>query len=76
MKVMTRRTTGRQAVPLMGLAPGLRRLHSFKLPAEPEPGATHHRLVLADGAAGAWLALSEGAVRQEMQPHAIDTERR
>ena len=37
MQPVARRTTGRQAVPLVGLAPGLRRLHPFELQAEAGP---------------------------------------
>ncbi len=42
------RSTGRLAVPLVGLVPGLRRAHPFELLVEVDPGATHYRLILAD----------------------------
>jgi hypothetical protein len=73
-----RRTTGRLAVPLVGLAPGLRRANPFELQAEAVPGATRYRLLLADSAGqratlvsetpsfyldGLWGALAPGFIR-------------
>jgi hypothetical protein len=59
MKPVAMRTTGRLAVPLVGLAPGLRRLHAFELQAEVVPGATHYRLLLADSAGNRVIVVSE-----------------
>jgi hypothetical protein len=48
MNQLARRKSGRLSVPGVGLASGVRRLHSFELQAEAAPGATGYRLVLAD----------------------------
>ncbi len=48
MNQLAQRKSGRLSVPGVGLAPGVRRLHSFELQAEAAPGATGYRLVLAD----------------------------
>ena len=48
MNQLAQRKSGRLSVPGVGLAPGVRRLHSFELEAEAALGATGYRLVLAD----------------------------